>query len=95
MDPSSTTTATRCRAEGFTVLVAAMARIYRMVSIPPLVRRAAIDESRSWRWSEMFHPAIAAAVAHDRHTVMVKAADRQRSLRTISRTSKANGQRGR
>jgi hypothetical protein len=43
----------------------------------------------------MFHPAIAAAVAHDRHTVMVKAADRQRSLRVISRAGRANGQRGR
>jgi len=43
----------------------------------------------------MFHPAIAAAVAHDRHTVMVKAADRQRSMRAITRTSKTNGRRGR
>jgi len=43
----------------------------------------------------MFHPAISAAVAHDRHTVMVKAADRQRSLRVISRAGKASGRRGR
>ena len=66
-----------------------------MLSIPPLVRGAAMAQSLPWRWSEMFHPAIAAAVAHDRHTVMVKAADRQRSMRAITRTSKTNGRRGR
>jgi (p)ppGpp synthase/HD superfamily hydrolase len=43
----------------------------------------------------MFHPAIAAAVAQDRHTVMVKAADRRRSLRAIGRANKSNERRGR
>jgi hypothetical protein len=43
----------------------------------------------------MFHPAISAAVAHDRHTVMVKTADRQRSLRLASGDRKNQGRRGR
>jgi len=43
----------------------------------------------------MFHPAIAAAVAHDRHTVMVKAADRHRSQQAAGRTRKDTGRRGR
>jgi hypothetical protein len=43
----------------------------------------------------MFHPAITAGVANDRHTVMIKAADRQRSVRSVSRESKASRRRGR
>ena len=43
----------------------------------------------------MFHPAIAAAMAHERRTTMVQAADRHRSARTMSLARKANSRRGR
>ena len=73
-----------------------MAGIYRTVSILPLVARAAADESDPWRWSEMFHPAIAAAMAHERQTALIKASDRRRTLRTLGRNKAAtHGRRGR
>jgi hypothetical protein len=37
----------------------------------------------------MFHPAISAAMAHERHTTMIKEADRRRTLRAISRDTRA------
>ena len=43
----------------------------------------------------MFHPAIASAMAHERRTTLVNAADRHRSLRAANKVRKDNGRRGR
>jgi hypothetical protein len=43
----------------------------------------------------MFHPAISAAMAHERHTELIKAATRRRSLRAAKATMPHKGRRGR
>jgi hypothetical protein len=42
----------------------------------------------------MFHPAIAAAMAHERQTALIKASDRHRRLRALGRHKAANNGRG-
>ena len=66
-----------------------------MLSILPLVRDGSAAQSGPWRWPTMLHQSIAAAVAHERQTELIKVASRRRMLRAAKVAGRAGDRRGR